>query len=173
MERTRRRRSPWILGWLSLSLLALAACQPAPEGDRAAAAADTAAIRASIDSLRSGFQQAVNEGDWQRLGTMLTPDARTVLAGGAAWDSMTAAASAAGTPFPPGSRLEINTMETGVLSRDWAFDMGTSRLSWTPEGADSARTLRGTYLVLLHRTGEGWKVHREVESSRPPPQEGR
>lgn len=148
---------------LLAGLGAAVACQPQSQSADAAAAVDTAAVEASLDSLRSAYEQAVADGDWQRLGTMVTEDARIVQPAAPAWDSMRAAAS--GTPFPPGATLEIRSVETGVLGPDWAYDMGSGALTWTPEGADESRTLRDTYLVLLRRTADGWKVHREVASS--------
>lgn len=157
------------LSALAVLGLALAACQPRAPGVDGAAAVDTAAVVASVDSLRSAYQRAVADGDWQRLAGMVTEDARLVSPGSEAWDAALAAASEAGTPFPPGSTLEITSAEAGVLGPDWAYDMGTGVLTWTPEGADEPRTARDTYLVLLHRTSEGWKVHREVASSRPLP----
>jgi len=158
--------------WCAVTLAGLvvfAACQPQGTSRDAAAAVDTAAIRASLDSLRSAWEQAVSDGDWQRLPAMLSEDAMVAQAGGAAWDSVRAAASRAGTPFPPGSTMEIDSREVGVLSADWAYDMGTGSLTWTPEGTDEPRTVRDSYLVLLHRTADGWKVHREVASSSPLP----
>lgn len=162
-----RRKSPspsWTVALPASTLLLLAACQPADRPADGAAAVDTAAVLASVDSLRSAYQQAVAEGDWERLGTMVTEDAIMVMPGSAAWDSMETASEG---PFPPGATLEINSMEAGVLAADWAYDMGSSTVTWTPEGADGERTLRDTYLVLLHRTEDGWKVHREVANSRP------
>lgn len=168
MERRHTPTFPRAAALLALPLLALAACRPQGQEDgTAVAAVDTAAVLASLDSLRSAYAQAVADGDWQRLGTMVTEDARIVNAGGEAWDAALAAAADAGTPFPPGATLEINSAEVGVLAADWAYDMGTGVMTWTPEGADEPRTVRDTYLVLLHRTADGWKVHREVGSSRP------
>lgn len=168
MQARTRRAVPWTAALLLAPVLALAACQPQATQD-GAAAVDTAAVEASIDSLRAAYQEAVNGEDWERLGTMVTEDAVIVMPGPAAWDSMLAAASEAGTPFPPGATLEIESAETGVLTADRAYDMGTGTVTWTPEGADEPRTVRDTYLVLLHRTADGWKVHREVASSRPLP----
>lgn len=148
-----------------LMLAALGACQPEGAVDDTAAV-DTASVLESMDSLRSGYQQAVADGDWERLGTMVSEDALVVNAGGAAWDSLAAASDA---PFPEGATLEVTPRETRVLSADWVYEIGTGEVTWTPEGADEPRTLRDTYLVLLHRTEDGWKLHREVASSRPLP----
>lgn len=167
MESSESRRYPWTAALLCALLLALAGCQPAGQGGGEVAAVDTAAVMESLNSLRSAYEQAVADGDWQRLGGMVTEDARIVNPGGEAWDAALAAAAEAGTPFPPGATLQIHSAEVGVLGPDWAYDMGTGVLTWTPEGADEARTVRDTYLVLLHRTADGWKVHREVGSARP------
>lgn len=152
-------------------LVALAACQPqdGPAGE-ADAAVDTAAAMAGIDSLRSGYAEAVAAADWQTLGGMVTGDALMVGAGAADWDSLRAAAGDA--PFPPGATLEITPHETRLLAEDWAYEMGTGTVTWTPEGADEPRTVSDTYLVILHRTADGWKVHREVASSTPLPEPG-
>ena len=162
---------------LVAALAVAAACQPQGQpGDEETAmessAVDTAAALAGIDSLRSAYQEAVAAGDWQRLGGLATPDLVAVNAGGSAWDAVLAASDEAGTPFPPGATLEIRPRETRVLAEDWAYEIGTGTVTWTPEGTDSARTASDSYLVLLHRTAEGWKVHREVASSRPLPEGG-
>lgn len=157
------------LGALAVGgLVAVAGCQPQGQPTSEAAAIDTAAVMAGIDSLRSGYAQAVAEEDWQALAGMVTGDARIVGAGTAAWDSLRAAAGDA--PFPPGATLEIQPRETRILAEDWAYEMGTGTVTWTPEGADEPRTVRHTFLVILHRTAEGWKVHREVASARPLPE---
>lgn len=146
---------------LMAGLLGVIACQPQGQGP-ATTAVDTAAVLSSMDSLRSAYQQAVAEDDFERLDELVAEDARIVQAGGAAWDSVRADSEG---PFPPGATLEINPIETRVLSADWVYELGTSTLTYTPEGADEARTVENSYLVLLHRTADGWKVYREVASS--------
>lgn len=157
-------------GSLVLATLALGACQPQAQQAEEAAAVDTAAITASIDSLRSAYEEAFNAGEWQRLQTMVTEDALIVTPGGAVRDSLQASP---GGPYPEGATLEINSAEARIMSSDWAYDMGTGTMTWTPEGAEEARSLSDTYLVLLRRTADGWKVHREVASSRPLPEGSR
>ena len=157
------------LALATAGLVALAACQPQeePAGEAGGAAVDTAAVMASLDSLRSAYSQAVAEDDWRALGGMVTSDAMIVNPGTAGWDSLVAAAGDA--PFPPGTTLEIEPHETRLLSEDWVYEIGTGTVTWTPEGADEPREVHDTYLVILHRTADGWKVHREVGSSRPLP----
>ena len=162
------RTRAWTTAVAASMLVLATGCQPA-DRQAGAAAVDTAAVLAGVDSLRSAYAQAVNEDDWQRLGTLVTEDALVVQAGGAAWDSMFTASE---TPFPPGTTLEIQPRETHVLTADRVVEIGRGVVTWTPEGADGARTLDGTYMVLLVRTDEGWKLHREVESDRALPDAG-
>lgn len=159
------------LALAAAGLVALTACQPqAEQTDGGDAAVDTAAAMAEIDSLRVSYARAVAEDDWGALGGMVTGDAFIVNPGTAEWDSLLAAAGDA--PFPPGATLEIEPRETRILSGDWAYEIGTGTVTWTPEGADEPRTVTDSYLVILHRTADGWKVHREVGSARPLPEPG-
>ena len=170
MERTKARRTAtWRTAAVTSMLTVAVACQPADRPGAAGVGVDTTAVLAGVDSLRSAYAQAVADEDWERLGTLVTEDALIVQAGSPAWDSMLAASE---TPFPPGSTLEIQPRETHVLTGDRVVEIGRGVVTWTPEGADGARTLDGTYMVLLVRTDEGWKLHREVESDRALPEEG-
>lgn len=125
-------------------------------------AIDTTAILSAIDSLRSNYQTAVNNGNYEKLSGLVTKDAKMVQPGTSEWDAMRKAAEG---PFPKGATIDIRPMETHVMSKDWAYDMGSSTISYTPEGADDSKTLTDTYLVILKRTDDGWKVHREVASA--------
>lgn len=147
--------------------LAATACQPAdqPVTERTAAV-DTAAVMAAIDSLRESFEQAVADGDWERLQSLAAEDLVMVLPGGATWDTLTTASAG---PYPAGAEKEIRPIEVRSLDEDWVYELGTSRVTWTPEGADQERTVRYSFLALHHRTPDGWKVYREVASSRLPP----
>ena len=83
------------------------------------------------------------------------------------WNALAAAAS--GAPFPPGARITITPIEVVALSKEWAYEFGTSVTTYTPDGAGEAQQLRDTYLILFRNTGDGWKAYREVASSSPPP----
>lgn len=152
---------------LALSVVLVAsACQPAERAaSDEAAAVDTAAVMAAIDSLRESFEQAVADGDWQRLQSLADEDLVMILPGGATWDTITTASAG---PYPAGAEKEITPIEVRILDEDWVYELGTSTVTWTPEGADEERTVRYSFLVLHHRTPEGWKVYREVASSRLP-----
>jgi ketosteroid isomerase-like protein len=148
----------------------LAACQPkGQQQSEQQAAVDTLAIRATIDSMRSAYEEGVAKGDFEKIATMLADGAVMVPPGGAPWDSMYAASE---YPFPPGATIDITPIEVHVLSEDWAYEFGTSTVTYTPEGADEARKLNDTYLVVFRNTPEGWKLYREVASSNLAPNAG-
>ena len=125
------------------------------------------AFRAEIDKLRSEYEAAVAASDAQAIGAVLADGAVMVRPGGPDWDAM--AAAAAGAPFPPGARIEISPIEVVALSKEWAYEFGTSITTYIPDGSDKELKLRDTYLILLRNTGDGWRAYREVASSTPPP----
>lgn len=123
---------------------------------------DTTSILTSLDSLRSNYQTAVNDGNFEKLSILVTEDAKMVQPGASEWDTMRKASEG---PFPKGATINIKPMETHVMSNDWVYEMGSSTITYRPEGADDSITLKDTYLVILKRTDDGWKVHREVASA--------
>lgn len=159
-----RRSFPALL--MVVATLSLTACQPQGQQPSQAAAVDTAAVIATIDSLRALYEQTVATGDFETMGSMLADGAVMVGPGGPQWDSLRAASE---FPWPPGATLDITPIETVVLSEEWAYDFGTSTATYTPEGASEPRTLRDTYLLLLQNTEDGWKLYREVASPDLPP----
>jgi ketosteroid isomerase-like protein len=128
---------------------------------------DTVAVRGTIDSLRALWQKSVAAGDLRTMTTMLADGAVMVQPGGAAWDSLAAAGS--GAPFPPGATIDITPIEVRVMSPEWAYEFGNSVVTYKPAGARQARKLTDTYLILFRKTASGWKVYREVASSKAPP----
>jgi uncharacterized protein (TIGR02246 family) len=150
-----------------ITIGSLAGCQ-GQHSDKQRASAETATLRAGIDALRSEYEKAVAAGDPNAIAALLAEGAVMVPPGGPDWDAMFAAAS--GAPFPPGARIEIRPIEVVVLSKEWAYEFGTATTTYTPKGADEARQLRDTYLILFRNASDGWKAYREVASSNPPPQ---
>jgi len=152
----------------SAVVICAAACQPQrQERTTGQAAVDTAAVRAIIDSLRAAWEKGVGAGDFKSMTTMLADGAVMVGPGGPAWDSLTALGS--GAPFPPGATIDITPLEVRVMSPEWAYEFGSSTVTYTPGGTNQARKLRDTYLILFRNTANGWKVYREVASSKAPP----
>ena len=128
---------------------------------------DTVAVRAAIDSLRGVWERSVGAGDVATMSTLLADSAVMVQPGGAEWEAMSAVA--AGAPFPPGATIDITPIEVRVLGPEWAYEFGTSVVKYMPPGARDERTLNDTYLVLFRKTADGWRVFREVASSKAPP----
>ena len=126
-----------------------------------------ATVRATIDSLRFAWEKGVAAGDYKSMASLLADGAVMVQPGGARWDSLAAAAS--GAPFPPRTTIDITPIEVRVLSPEWAYEFGTSAVTYTPPGTNDARKLSDTYLILFRKTAGGWKVYREVASSKAPP----
>lgn len=126
-----------------------------------------ARIKTEIDELRAAYESAVAQGEPSALTPLLAQDAVMVRPGGADWDAM--AEAAAGAPFPRGARIDIEPIEVVALSHEWAYEFGTSTVTYTPAGATDSRQLHDTYLILFRNTGDGWKAYREVASSVAPP----
>lgn len=155
----------WTCVLVALVIGALSGCQRDSSGTLSAA--EQAAIRAEIDKLRAAYQDAVASGKPEALGPLLADGAVMVRPGASDWNAMAAAAK--GAPFPPGATIAIKPIEVVALNREWAYELGTSITTYTPEGVDTPQQLRDTYLVVFRNTGDGWKAYREVASAAPPP----
>jgi ketosteroid isomerase-like protein len=147
-----------------LALCSLGGCQREASGQLGAA--EQASIRADIDKLRSAYETAVASGNPETLTPLLAEGAVMVPPGAPDWNAM--ATAARGAPFPPGARIAIKPIEVVALNAQWAYEFGTSITTYTPEGADTPRQLRDTYLVVFRNTGDGWKAYREVASAAAP-----
>jgi len=149
------------------ALILISSCQP-QERDQdtmeKGMAIDTMAVLSSIDSLRNNYQNAVNNGNYEKLSALVTGDAIMVQPGTSEWDAMREASQG---PFPTGTTINITPVEINVLSNDWVYEMGSSTITYTPTDSNEPVTLNDTYMVILKRTGDGWKVHREVASAMP------
>ncbi|HKQ12748.1 MAG TPA: hypothetical protein VJT80_04905 [Steroidobacteraceae bacterium] len=156
--------NPWMCV-LVATVIGLVGCQR--DGSAPLSAAEQASIRTEIDELRAKYEAGVASGVAESLTPLLAKGAVMVQPGAPDWNAMAAAAH--GAPFPPGATIAIKPIEVVALSREWAYELGTSLTTYTPEGADTAQQLRDTYLVLFRNTGDGWKAYREVASAAPPP----
>lgn len=159
------RRGAILAGAVALALATGCAEQEAaPAGAQSGTgtdAPDTIAIRTAIDTLRTRYETAVASGDFAALGALVTDDVIAVGPGGPQWDSLRAASE---FPWPPGATLDINPREVRIINSEWAYELGSSTATYTPEGHSERITLQDTYLVLFRRTPDGWKLHREVAS---------
>lgn len=126
-----------------------------------------ASEKAAIDKVREDFMAAMAAADFAALGALAHPDFVQVMPGGPEHLAMFAAAGEA--PFPPGYNLDITPQELVIINEDWAYEFGTTIISWQPEGADAPVTIPNTYLMLLKKQDGQWKPYREVASALPPP----
>jgi ketosteroid isomerase-like protein len=156
--------NPWICVLIA-TVIGLAGCQR--DSSTPLTAAEQASIRSEIDKLRAKYEAAVASGTAEALTPLLAQGAVMVQPGAPDWNAMAAAAK--GAPFPPGATITIKPIEVVALSREWAYEFGTSVTTYTPEGTVAAQELRDTYLVLFRNTGDGWKAYREVASAASPP----
>ncbi len=156
--------NPWICVLIA-TVIGLAGCQRG--GSIPLSAAEQASIRTEIDKLRARYEAGVASGTAESLTPLLAQGAVMVQPGAPDWNAMAAAAK--GAPFPPGATIAIRPIEVVALSREWAYEFGTSITTYTPEGTSAAQQLRDTYLVLFRNTGDGWKAYREVASAASPP----
>lgn len=145
---------------LSALIILTGACSRGASTDAESAA------RAEIDALRTRYEQAIAAGDFTALGEVVAEDAIMVFPSGPAHDALRAAAGEA--PLPVGATIEITPIEIEIMNARWAYEFGTSVVTYTPEGRAEPVVLRDTYLILFRNDGGGWRAYREVASANPP-----
>lgn len=159
---------------ICLVLTASAALSCAQQGQQAAdgAAVDTAAVEASLDSVRSAFEAATEAGDYDAQAAAFAEDAiysPPMSPPVRGRDSIRAHLERS---TPSGATLRLRPVDTRILGPDRAYEYGTATTTFTPEGADEPRSASSTYAVFLERTAAGWKIVQEVVSSHQPPPGG-
>src|SRR5687767_13262581 len=100
-------------------------------------ALDSAAIRASIDSLAAKVMRANESGDAQLFATTWAKDGIMSDAGSPpvhGRDSIVAHFRRR-PPLPPGARMTIHPTELQIQSAEWAYVMGVDTLIFTPPHA--------------------------------------
>jgi uncharacterized protein (TIGR02246 family) len=161
-----RREIPIVPGVILvvITIAGLTACQPQGQPPSQGPEIDTAAIRASIDSLGQVVQEADQTGDAELFASTWTEDAMISMPGRPPIQGREAITAdfRRRPPLPPGARFTIHPTEIRALSPEWAYVWGVDSLTYTPEGADEAVTETSTFLVLLRKTPEGWQGFREV-----------
>jgi uncharacterized protein (TIGR02246 family) len=127
-------------------------------------AIDTTAIRAAIDSLAANVMRANATGDadlfaapWAADGIM-SESGSTPVHGR---DSIVARFRRR-PPLPPGATMAIHPTDFVIQSPEWAYVMGVDTLTYTPLNASTPIQETSTFLVILHKTSEGWRTYREV-----------
>lgn len=152
---------------MALLCLGIAACQP--QSQQQQAAVDTTEIMSALDSLRSAYEEAYAAGDFETLASVPHPNMIYSAPGHPPIRGRDSISAYEHKMRPPGATIEIEPIETHVLSADWVYEMGTSTIRFTPEGADSSRSMEATYLAVFRKTPDGWKTYREAISANGPP----
>ena len=61
--------------------------------------------------------------------------------------------------------MTIHPTELRIQSEEWAYVMGVDTLRFSPPNAATPVQQTFTFLVVLHKTPEGWQTYREVLSA--------
>lgn len=162
-------RHPILLSMGVALLVGAVACQPqGPQQAQNDASLDTTAIRAAVDSVRSQFEEAFNAGDYETAASLIHPEMIYSPPGNPPIRGRDSVIAYDRRSFPAGATIEIEPLDTRVLSDEWVYDYGISRVTFTPEGAEEEQSVESTYLVIVHKTDDGWMVYRESLSSNAP-----
>lgn len=148
-----------------------AACQPTgQQGDMdGAAAVDTAALTATLDSMRVAFETAYEAGDFEAMASYYAPDATVSFPGTGVLSGREAIGAAMEQEYAQGARLSIDPEVVRIIDSDWVYEMGTGTVSFTPEGADEPQEVSSIHLAVFHRTDQGWRIVNEVIGADSPP----
>jgi uncharacterized protein (TIGR02246 family) len=132
---------------------------------------NTAAILSSLDSLAATVGKADNTADVLLYASTWAEDGIMSASGSPPVQGKDAIVAAFRNKpkLPPGSELKINPIEIKVMSAEWAYAFGVDTLTYTPEGRKEPIKETATFLVLIHKTKEGWQTYREVLSSNQSP----
>lgn len=163
------------LGAAAAFLVGVFACQPQDQRQsRDAAAVDTTAIEATLDSLRSTFVDAWEAGDAERIASMWAEEGIQSVADEPpirGRDSIRAAYERFFEGIEAEREVTIDSvLDVRILGDGWAYEVATLSSRFTPVGADSAQQSSSTYLLVLRRTSDGWKAFREVAGPNGPPE---
>lgn len=144
----------------------LIACQQPVQEEGGAAAVDTAAVLAALDSLRSVGEQAYGQDDIGRVADFFHPELIYSPVGNPPIRGPDSAMTYENRNMVFGATFDFEPIETRVLTDRWAYQLGTSTLRFTAEGwEEEEQAVTATYLDLFRKTDDGWKVYRSVISS--------
>lgn len=142
-----------------IALPALAACQPAEQGQMTAAV-DTAAIMSTVDSVRQAYEDAYNAGDSAAIASMYAADAVYLPAAGSFLTGRSAITGSLTQGMAQSQQFTINSSGEEILGPDAVVDYGTVSNTVMPAEGESAVTQEQGYLVVVQRTADGWKLIR-------------
>jgi hypothetical protein len=157
---------PALLGCMEIIL----SCQPRDQKKSGVAAIDTAAIKASIDSLGRVVQKSHDLNDSKMLSATWAKDGILVIAGRPPVRGRDAIVSTLTSmpPPPPGATMRLNVLDIQVMSPTWVYVFGIDSLKYTPLQSKVAVVETSTFFVVARKTSEGWQSFREILSPNQP-----
>jgi len=156
----------FLLGCMEIIL----SCQSREQQKPLLAAIDTAAIKASIDSLGRVVQKSHDLNDSKMLSATWAKDGILVMAGSAPVHGRDAIVSTLTSmpPPPPGATMQLNVLDIQVMSPTWVYVFGVDSLKYTPPQSKDAVVETSTFFVVARKTPEGWQTFREILSPNQP-----
>jgi len=141
-------------------------CQPREQQKPLLAAIDTAAIKASIDSLGRVVQKAHDLKDAKMLAGTWAKEGIFAIAGGPPFRGRDAIVSALTNmpPPPPGASMKLHVLDIQVMAPTWVYVFGVDSMKYTPPGSKVEVVETSTFFVVGRKTSEGWQTYREILS---------
>lgn len=169
MENNRRRSLSLGLSSLSVAVatMMLVACQPQEQQQRAAV--DTTAITSALDSIRTAYEDAYNNGNLEAAASIVHPEMIYSPPGRSPMRGRDSIMAFEQEMRPPGATVDLEPIDTRVLSGEWVYEFGIGTITFTPEDAEEPESMESTYLAIFRKTPDGWKTYRESISANDSP----
>lgn len=168
-ENNRRVSSPLGLSALAvaLTMVLFVACQSQGQGQQGAV--DTTAIQSELDSIRTAYENAYNAGNFDAVASIVHPEMIYSPPGFSPMRGRDSITAFEREMRPPGATIDLEPIDTRVLSNNWVYEFGIGTVTFTPEGTEEQKSMESTYLAIFRKTPDGWKTYRESISSNGPP----
>src|SRR5688572_25449102 len=129
-------------------------------------AAEKTEIFAALEELANTIKRAYATNDAEMYVTAFTDDAVVSMPGTPPVRGRDALKKVfeSRPPLPAGAVFEVDPAELEVINGEWAYAFGTDTLTIPNAGGDPIIETM-TFMVLIHRTPDGWKTFREVVSA--------
>jgi uncharacterized protein (TIGR02246 family) len=154
------------------ALMLAAACAPAAETadqTNTRIAAESSALKMTLDSLNTAFDAAFNAGQGDAVAAQYTEDGELMVAGSPAATGR--AAIAAFVNALPAMKASIRTKAVAVMANGpLGIERGEYTMTVVPPGAPGPITDVGTYLIHWHRVDGHWLRVSDVATTPTPPQ---
>lgn len=153
-----------------VALMAVAACAPSAEkmaaDSPAAAMADPASVRQSIDSANARATEALNKGDVEGWLTLYASDAVVLPPNQPAWRGTEGLRVGAQGML---SQVTLSGMKLNIedvkVAGDLAVETGTYEMTMTPKQGKAIND-KGKYIVVWQHQPDGsWKIIRDIFNS--------